>query len=114
MRGLKGAVCLALVLAFCAGVGAGAWLGDLRAAPDEPRTVSIDKRVEAWSKAHDLTKSQERQIRDVLLRYDADRRNIRSEMSKDQWARVHKLRLESREKIDRILREGDSAPVSGG
>jgi len=114
VNGIKGAVTAAILLAFVAGVGAGAWVSDLRAAPARPTSVSIERRVQSWTEKHEMTPSQQRRLRDVLLRYDADRRRILSELSKDEWARLNQLRTDSRKDIDRILEDGHTAPASGG
>ena len=114
MNGIKAAVSGAIILAFVAGLGAGAWVSDLRAAPARTKSVSIERRVKAWTDKHEMTASQQRRLRDVLLRYDADRRQILSQLSKDEWARLNLLRTASRKDIDRILEDGITAPASGG
>lgn len=114
MNGIKASVTTAILLAFVAGVGAGAWVSDLRAAPTRPTSLSIERRVKAWTDRHELTPSEVRRLRDVLLRYDADRKRILSELSKDEWTRLNQLRTDSRKDIDLILSNGGTAPASGG
>jgi len=113
MRDLKRAVLAALLLAFVAGLGAGAWVSDLRAA-GEATPPSMDRRVQAWTDRYGLSPSQERRLRDVLLRYDAGRTKILSELDTQRWQRIEKLRLEAREDIDRILQEADPAAADSG
>ena len=114
MSDVKRTVLFALLLAFVGGIGAGAWVSDLRAAPNTVQP-SIERRVEAWRAKYDLTPSQVRQVRDVLLRYDAGSTRIRNEMDSERWRRIQKLRTDANKDIDRILgKEEPDAPVTGG
>ena len=108
-------VVAALLLAFVAGVGAGAWVVDLRAASRDQSEQSVDRRVESWKKKYDLTPSQERRLRDVFLRYDAGRKTILTELDTERWRRIVRLREEALKDVDAILgKERPSAPESGG
>ena len=114
MGGIKRTVFFALLLAFVAGIGAGAWVSDLRAAPDAPAN-SIERRVEAWRDRYDLTTSQVRRLRDVLLRYDAGSKRVLTELDTERWRRIKRLESDARKDIDRILgKEDASAPEKGG
>ena len=87
MREFKAAILLALVLAFVGGLGAGAWIGSLRAAPQTPRR-SVDRRLESWKERYELTPSQERRLREVLIRYDKGRDRVRAQMDAERWTHV--------------------------
>jgi len=114
MREFKATILAAVALAFVAGIGAGAWFGSLRAAPTANRP-SVDRRLETWVERYNLTPSQQRHLRAVLLRYDGGRDRIYSELSGEQWRRLNQLRERSQLEIDEILKErSDSDSPAGG
>ena len=113
MREFKALVLGAVALAFVAGIGAGAWIGNLRAAPAANR-ISVDRRLEDWNNRYHLTPSQQRRVRAVLVRYDGGRDRIYSELNAEQWRRLNLLRKKSREEIDRILEEGIATDSPSG
>ena len=112
MREFKSTILASVILAFIAGIGAGAWIGNLRASPAS-RSASVDQRLRIWTERYDLTPSQQRQLRSVLIRDDAGRREIRSELNRDQRRRLEQLNKQSQAAIDKILGQRtstDSAP----
>ncbi|MHC4953159.1 MAG: hypothetical protein ACYTGZ_04660 [Planctomycetota bacterium] len=113
MREFKAAILLALVLAFVGGLGAGAWIGSLRAAPQTPRR-SVDRRLESWKERYELTPSQERRLREVLIRYDKGRDRVRAQMDAERWTHVDKLRRKAHDDIQEILHESAPAVSVGG
>jgi hypothetical protein len=104
MREFKTLVLAAVALAFVAGIGAGSWISDLRAATT-PSHPSVERRLENWNKRYNLTPSQQRRIRSVLVRYDAGRDRIFSEISAEQWQRLNRNLADSQREIDEILQE---------
>jgi len=115
MHEVKRTFIAALALAFVAGVGAGAWVGELRAAAGEADDVSVDVRLRAYDEKYDLTPSEERRVRDVLLRYDAKRMEILSELDETRWQRLHRALEEARGDLRKILEDRETAaPASGG
>ena len=115
MNEVKRTVLAALVLAFVAGVGAGAWVGELRAAAGERDDVSVDVRLRAYDEKYDLTPSEERRVRDVLLRYDAKRTEILSELDAERWQRLQLALEKARADLAEILDERDTpGPANGG
>jgi hypothetical protein len=111
MNDVKRLVVAAVVLAFLAGLGAGAWVGDLRAAGANA-APSMDTRVEAYRKKYDLDASEQRRVRDVLLRYDAGRERVMSELDGERWKKLNELLTQAQKDIENILAERDS-PGSG-
>ena len=104
MREFKATILAAVLLAFVAGIGAGAWIGDLRASPTG-NPPSVDSRLKNWTERYDLTPSQQRRLRSVLIRYDSGSRQIRSELNRDQRERLAALGEQSQQEIDKILKE---------
>jgi Spy/CpxP family protein refolding chaperone len=113
MREFKTTILAAVVLAFIAGLGAGAWIGDLRASPAAGQP-SVDRRLKNWTDRFDLTPSQQRRLRSVLIRYDSGRDQIFSELNRDQRVRLEELRRRSQEEIDDILKERTAADSPAG
>ena len=114
MHGLKGPILLALLLAFIGGVGAGAWIGSLRAAPLVPLR-SVDRRLESWKERYDLTPSKERRLREVLIRYDKGRDGVRAQLDAARWNQVDQLRRTAHAQIQEILHgSAPTVPVGGG
>ncbi|MEM8885313.1 MAG: hypothetical protein AAGD14_14690 [Planctomycetota bacterium] len=114
MAGLKRTIAAALLLAFVAGLGAGAWMSDLRAAPRKAATPSADRRADAFQEKYDLTASQRRRVRDIIVRYDQKRRSILTELDSERWQRIERLAAVSRQAIDEILREEDGPGSTPG
>ena len=114
MREFKTLVLVAVLLAFIGGVGAGAWIGSLRAAP-ATNPPSVERRMKAWKERYNLTPSEQRQLRAVLVRYDSGRDGIYSELSSEQWRRLNELREKSQREIDEILkgRTTTNSPAGG-
>ena len=114
MREFKATILAAVLLAFVAGVGAGAWIGDLRASP-AGSPPSVDSRLRIWAERYDLTPSQQRRLRSVLIRYDSGRAEITSELNRDQRKRLDALRERSQQEIDQILNERSAtdSPTGG-
>jgi len=112
MREFKTLVIGAVVLAFVGGMGAGAWIGSLRAAT--LLRPSVDRRLQDWTERYDLSPSQERRVRAVLVRYDGGRDRIYSEISSEQWRRLNRLRDKSQQELDKILQEGTTSDSPDG
>ena len=113
MSDVKRAMIAAVLLAFVAGVGAGAWVSDLRAA-SEPAEQPVDRRVQQWKEKYDLTPSQERRLRDVFLRYDAGRKKILTELDTVRWQKTVRLREEALKDVAVILGKDQPAGPDGG
>jgi hypothetical protein len=75
MRQLKALLLAAMALVFVAGVGTGAWIGTLAAAPRAPR--SLDRRVEDFRRMLGLSPTQARQVREILADHDRKREEMR-------------------------------------
>jgi hypothetical protein len=102
MRQLKVLLLASLALVFVAGVGTGAWIGTLTAAPQEPR--SFDRRVRDFQRVFDLSPTQVRQLREILHDFDQQKARIQQptpEQSREQRA----LEAESRARIRELLTE---------
>jgi len=102
MRQLKALLIAALALVFVAGAGTGAWIGSLAAATRGPR--SVDRRVEDFKAAYDLSPTQVRQLREILYDHDAKKKRI-SQPTPEQFQELLALETESRGKIRHILTE---------
>ena len=114
MREFKALILTCVALAFIGGVGLGAWVGTLRAATPQPAR-SLDRRMTDWTTRYDLTRSQSRRIRGVLVRYDREKSQILSELDAEHWKRIYKLREISHVEIDKILVErAHATPANGG
>jgi hypothetical protein len=106
MREFKGLLIAALVLTFLGGMGAGAWVRSLAAAPEVVRPGSVDRRLDDFQQAFpDLSASQMRQLRTVLLRHDDAVRKIRERLSAEQFREKLASEAASREEIRGILTE---------
>jgi hypothetical protein len=104
MREFKRLFLCVLVLTFLGGVGTGAFVGALSAAP-RASGPTVDRRLEDWKRYFALDASQERRLRAVLLRYDHAVEGIREEVSAEQARRLVALRESSRDEIREILTE---------
>ncbi len=113
MREFKTTILASVILAFVAGIGAGAWIGNLRASPANGQ-ASVDRRLQSWTERYDLTPSQQRQLRAVLIRYDSGRKQIRSELNRDQRIRLEQLSKRSQDEIDKILGQRTPTDSSSG
>jgi len=104
MRELRRLFLLVLVLTFIGGIGTGAWIGSLRAAPQIRTTDTLDRRINDWKLAFpDLTASQVRRLREILARYDAQVDQIRREVSAEQFQRIDSLLEQSRGEVRLVL-----------
>ena len=103
MRDIRNLFLSVILLTFVGGVGVGAWLGSLRAAPAQPQKRSVERRMEDWKQVFELDASQERRLRAALNYYEMQRDRIRQEVSSEQFVRVHRLQEECREKVREIL-----------
>jgi len=103
MRDIRNLFLAVILLTFVGGVGTGAWLGSLRAAPDQPNKRNIDRRMEDWNRVFQLDASQTRRLRGALQYYEAQRERIRQDAYAEQGARVLRLKEECREKVREIL-----------
>jgi hypothetical protein len=93
-----------VVLTFLGGVGTGAWVGTLMAAPERTE-FTIDRRVSDFQRYFELSASQVRRLRQVIAEHDARVRDIRAELSDEQFLRQLQTEQESRERIRGILTE---------
>jgi hypothetical protein len=91
-------------LTFLGGVGTGAWIGTLMAAPDRPE-FSIDRRVSDFQRHFELNPSQVRRLRQVLAEHDGRVRAIREELSGEQFRRQLETEEQSRRRIRELLTE---------
>jgi len=98
MRELKRMFLAALCLTFVAGLGAGVFVGGLRAAP-APMPGPLDRRVQDWHGVFSLTPSQERRLRELLARYDMGAQQIRDQIGAEQYRQLEGLRERTRAQI---------------
>ncbi len=104
MRQLKQLLFIVLVLTFVGGVGTGAWIGTLLAAP--PRAAArLDRRVDDFRQHFDLDATQQRQLRTVLADYDRKKEQIKATLTPEQLRRIRTLEESSRERIRLLLTE---------
>ena len=102
MRELKRLFLLVLVLTFLGGIGTGAWIGSLTAAP-EAEVRHDDDRVAAFEERLSLDATQVRQLRVILAEHDGKIRNIRQQITKEQFRRKLAQEELSRARIREIL-----------
>ncbi len=102
MRQLKTLLLAALALVFVAGMGTGAWIGSLAAAPRAPR--SLDPRVHDFTRFFDLSPTQVRQLSEVLYDHDQRKERIR-QPTPEQFQELRALEAESRQRIRQLLTE---------
>ncbi|HEX5137596.1 MAG TPA: hypothetical protein VFY93_11520 [Planctomycetota bacterium] len=102
MRQLKALLLAALALVFVAGVGTGAWIGSLAAAPPQPR--KLDRRVQDFERVFDLSPTQVRRLREILYDFDRDKKRIQ-QPTPEQTQELRTLEAESRGRIREILTE---------
>ncbi len=98
MRELKRMFVAALCLTFLGGLGAGVFLGGLRAATPAP-SGPLDRRVQDWQGAFELTPSQVRRLREILARYDLGVQQLRDAIGAEQYRRIEELRERHRVQI---------------
>jgi len=102
LREFKLLILLVLGLTYLGGLGAGAWVGTLTAAP-RMRAASVDRRLGDFTEHFDLNPSQVRQLRAVLFRYDKAVDEIRSRLTAREMREKLALERASREAIRTIL-----------
>lgn len=102
MRQLKQLLFVVLVLTFVGGIGTGAWIGTLLAAPPKP-AARLDRRVDDFLKHFDLDATQQRQLRTVLADYDRKKDQIKATLTPEQLRRIRTLEESSRERIRLLL-----------
>ena len=103
MRDIRNLFLAVIVLTFIGGVGTGAWIGSLRAAPAQANKRSIDRRMEDWNQAFELDASQTRRLRAALHYYENQRERIRRDVTVEQGVRVLRLKEECRQRVREIL-----------
>ncbi|MHC4971747.1 MAG: hypothetical protein ACYTG3_05400 [Planctomycetota bacterium] len=105
MRQLKQLFLIVLALTFVGGIGTGAWIGTLLAAPPKPG-AKLERRVEDFKHYFpDLDATQERQLRTVLADYDHKKDRIKATLTPEQLRRIRTLEDSSRERIRLLLTE---------
>lgn len=104
MRQLKRLLLIVLGLTCLGGLGTGAWIGTLLAAPPEPG-ARLDRRVDDFTFHFDLDATQERQLRTVLADYDRRKDQIKGTLTPEQLRRIRALEETSRKRIRLILTE---------
>jgi len=110
VREFKGLLIAALVLTFLGGMGAGAWVRSLAAAPQTTSPGSVQRRMDDFRSAFpDLTASQMRQLRAVLLRHDDAVDRIQRRLSTEQFQEKLAREAASREEIRGILTDSQRA-----
>ncbi|MHC4223229.1 MAG: hypothetical protein ACYSX0_04695 [Planctomycetota bacterium] len=103
MRELKRLFLLVLVLTFFGGVGTGAWIGTIVAAPSTPRP-SLDDRVQDFETFFgNLDGRQTRVLREIIAEHDTAVARIRQRLSKEQFEDIRRSEDASRERIRAIL-----------
>ena len=104
MRQLKRLLLIVLALTFLGGLGTGAWIGALLAAPPKP-AAKLDRRVDDFKAHFDLDATQERQLRTVLADYDHQKDQIKGTLTPEQLRQIRSLEDSSRKRIRLILTE---------
>lgn len=104
MRQLKQLLLIVLVLTFVGGIGTGAWIGTLLAAPPKPG-AKLERRVGDFMEHFDLDATQERQLRTVLADYDHRKEQIKATLTPEQLRRIRTLEDSSRQRIRLLLAE---------
>jgi hypothetical protein len=104
MRQLKRLLLIVLGLTFLGGLGTGAWIGTLLAAPPRP-AARLDRRVDDFKRHFDLDATQERQLRTVLADYDHRKDQIKNTLTPEQLRQIHALEEASRKRIRLLLTE---------
>ena len=81
MREVKRLIIGVMVLTFLAGVGTGTWIQSLLAASPEKASANLDRRVQDFEQHFELSQTQIRLLKGVLLDYDMKKREIRDRVS---------------------------------
>jgi hypothetical protein len=102
MRQIERLLLVVLGLTFIGGVGTGAWIGTLLAAPPK-QAARLERRVQDFLQHFDLDATQERQLRTVLADYDRNKEKIKGTLTPEQLRRIRTLEDESRKRIRLIL-----------
>jgi len=102
MRQLKRLFLIVLGLTFVGGLGTGAWIGTLLAAPPK-QGAKLDRRVQDFKLYFDLDATQERQLRMVLADYDHKKGQIKDTLTPEQLRQIRTLEETSRKRIRLIL-----------
>ena len=102
MRQLKQLFLIVLGLTFLGGIGTGAWIGTLLAAPPK-QAAKLERRVGDFGEHFDLDATQKRQLRTVLADYDHRKDQIKATLTPEQLRRIRTLEESSRERIRLIL-----------
>ena len=102
MRELKRLFIGVLALTFVGGIGLGAWVGTLTAAP-RFQERDLDRRVQDFTDHFDLNESQIRQLRAILYRHDKAVAKIQERMTaqerRDTWAQEDASRERIRNEV---------------
>jgi len=104
MHQLKRLLLVVLGLTFVGGLGTGAWIGTLLAAPPK-KAARLDRRVNDFKAHFDLDATQERQLRTVLADYDHRKDQIKDTITPEQLRQIRSLEETSRKRIRLILTE---------
>lgn len=103
MRELKRLFLLVLVLTFLGGVGTGAWIGTIAAAPPQVHPT-LDDRVQDFEVFFgDLDGKQVRVLREIIAEHDTAVARIKQRLSKEQFEDIRRAEDASRERIRAIL-----------
>ena len=102
MRELKRLFLLVLFLTFLGGIGTGAWIGGLTAAP-AATAAGTDDRVAEFERRLDLDKTQVRKLRQILGHHDRKIRHLQNEITAEQFKRKLAQEDRSRDQIRQIL-----------
>lgn len=102
MHQLKRLFLIVLGLTFVGGIGTGAWIGTLLAAPPK-KAASLERRVHDFRQHFDLDATQERQLKTVLADYDHKKGKIKATLTAEQLRQIRALEEASRKKIRLIL-----------
>ena len=102
MRDLKRLLSVVLLLTFLAGIGMGAWIGKLAAAPKEDAR-SVERRVSDWQRFFQLNATQVRRLESILAQYDQQVRRVREQGTAEQTRKIRTLQEESRQTIRKLV-----------
>ena len=104
MRQLKRLFLIVAGLTFVGGIGTGAWIGTLLAAPPK-KSAQLERRVRDFMQHFDLDATQVRQLRTVLADYDHGKEKIKATLTAEQLREIRALEETSRKRIRLILAE---------
>jgi len=113
MRGWKRLFFAVQALTLVGGLGIGAFVATLSAAPELPASPSVERRVGEYREAFDLDASQARRLREVLERHDAEARAVRERIDEERFRELQRIHERAREELRGLLDERQTRILDG-